>query len=206
MSLDLNSLESVRKCAEELISSTKEVNILVNNAGVMAIPNKEVTEDGFEKQIGINHFGHFALTGQLFDHMKKSKNARVVNVASSAHQFSAIDRDDLMLDKKGAYQAWKAYGNSKLSNILFTKELAKKLYLKSDNTLTVVCCHPGDQIRANTLQGVISSISYLYIIYFCQLYINPNLALCLPNGQEYAEQNWDVTFSTLHRSLSLCQK
>lgn len=144
MSLDLNSLESVRKCSEELISSTKEINILVNNAGVMAIPNKEVTEDGFEKQIGINHFGHFALTGQLFDHMKKSKNARVVNVASSAHLFSAIDKEDLMLDKKGAYQAWKAYGNSKLSNILFTKELAKKLYLKSDNTLTVVCCHPGD--------------------------------------------------------------
>jgi NAD(P)-dependent dehydrogenase (short-subunit alcohol dehydrogenase family) len=147
VSLDLNSLESVRDCAAELIATTYEINILVNNAGVMAIPNKEMTQDGLEKQMGINHFGHFALTGQLFDHMKKSKNARVVNVASSAHTFGALDRNDLMLDKKGAYQAWKAYGNSKLSNILFTKELAKKLYLKFDNSLTVVCCHPGDTTR-----------------------------------------------------------
>jgi NAD(P)-dependent dehydrogenase (short-subunit alcohol dehydrogenase family) len=146
MSLDLNSLESIGKCSDELKSSTDKIDILVNNAGVMAIPNKETTLDGFEKQIGINHLGHFALTGQLFSHLKKSGNARVVNVASSAHQFSKIDRGDLMLDKKGAYQAWLAYGNSKLANILFTKELTKKLYLKSDANVAVLCCHPGSAI------------------------------------------------------------
>lgn len=139
-------MESIGKCSDELKSSTDKIDIVVNNAGVMAIPNKETTLDGFEKQIGINHFGHFALTGQLFSHLKKSGNARVVNVASSAHQFSKIDRGDLMLDKKGAYQAWLAYGNSKLANILFTKELTKKLYLKSDANVAVLCCHPGSAI------------------------------------------------------------
>lgn len=146
MSLDLNSLESIAKCSDELRSTTEKIDILVNNAGVMAIPNKETTADGFEKQIGINHLGHFALTGQLFSLLKKSGNARVINVASSAHQFSNIDRGDLMLDKKGAYQAWLAYGNSKLANILFTKELTKKLYLKSDTNVAVLCCHPGSAV------------------------------------------------------------
>ena len=143
MSLDLNSLESIKKCAEELHTLDK-IDILVNNAGVMAIPKKELTEDGFEKQVGINHLGHFALTGQVMDLLKKSDSARIVNVASSAHTFSKIDKDDLMLLKDGAYQSWRAYGNSKLANILFTKELAKKLYSKFDTNIAVLCCHPGE--------------------------------------------------------------
>ena len=144
MTLDLNSLDSVKRCAEELQRVTDKIDVLVNNAGVMAIPNKELTEDGFEKQVGINHLGHFALTGQILNLLKKSKNARIVNVASSAHLFSRIDRDDLMLLKDGAYQSWKAYGNSKLANILFTRELTKKLYTKFDTNIAVLCCHPGN--------------------------------------------------------------
>lgn len=112
----------------------------------MAIPKKELTVDGFEKQVGINHLGHFALTGQLLSLLKKSKSARIVNVASSAHSFSKIDRDDLMLLKNGAYQSWKAYGNSKLANILFTKELTRKLYTKFDTDIAVLCCHPGEHM------------------------------------------------------------
>ena len=143
LSIDLTSLESIRKCAATLVESTEKIDALINNAGVMAIPKREITTDGFEKQMGINHFGHYALTGLLFEHLKKSENSRIVNVASSAHTFGNIDRNDLMLEKSGAYQAWKAYGNSKLANILFTKELTKKLYLRSDSNIAVVCCHPG---------------------------------------------------------------
>lgn len=144
MSLDLNSLDSIRKCAEDLHSATDKIDILVNNAGVMAIPQKEFTADGFEKQVGINHLGHFALTGQVLDLLKKSSSARIVNVASSAHTFGNIDRSDLMLLKDGAYQSWRAYGNSKLANILFTKELGKKLYTKFDTNIASLCCHPGE--------------------------------------------------------------
>lgn len=147
LSIDLDNLESVRKCAAILVETTEKLDALVNNAGVMAIPKREITADGFEKQIGINHFGHYALTGLLFDHLKKSGNSRIINVASSAHSFGNIDRDDLMLEKSGAYQAWKAYGNSKLANILFTKELTKKLYLREDNNIAVLCCHPGEAIE-----------------------------------------------------------
>ena len=145
MALDLNSLESIKKCSEELKASCDKIDILVNNAGVMAIPKKELTVDGFEKQVGINHLGHFALTGQIFSLLKKSKSARIVNVASSAHQFSNIDKNDFMLLKDGAYQSWKAYGNSKLANILFTRELSRKLYTKFDTDIAVLCCHPGER-------------------------------------------------------------
>lgn len=146
LSIDLTSLESIRKCAANLVESTERIDALINNAGVMAIPTREITTDGFEKQLGVNHLGHYALTGLLFEHLKKSGNSRIVNVASSAHTFGDIDRNDLMLEKSGAYQAWKAYGNSKLANILFTKELTKKLYLRTDSDIAVVCCHPGKAI------------------------------------------------------------
>jgi NAD(P)-dependent dehydrogenase (short-subunit alcohol dehydrogenase family) len=143
MSLDLSSLKSIKQCAEDLKGVTNKIDILVNNAGVMALPNKELTEDGFERQMGINHLGHFSLTSQIFQLLQNAPSARIVNVASSAHLFNKIDKEDFMLLRDGAYQSWIAYGNSKLSNILFTKELSKKLAQVENNKIAVVCCHPG---------------------------------------------------------------
>jgi NAD(P)-dependent dehydrogenase (short-subunit alcohol dehydrogenase family) len=90
MSLDLSSLKSIKQCAEDLKGVTNKIDILVNNAGVMALPTKELTEDGFERQMGINHLGHFSLTSQIFELLQKSPSARIVNVASSAHLFNKV--------------------------------------------------------------------------------------------------------------------
>jgi len=138
MELDLGSLNSVRNFSEKFKNKNIPLHILVNNAGVMALPNRETTEDGFEKQIGVNHFGHFLLTTLLLDNIKKSAPARIVNVTSSGHQLGNLDLEDLQLEK--SYGAWKAYGNSKLANILFTKELQKRL---EGTEIDVYAVHPG---------------------------------------------------------------
>lgn len=115
------------------------MHILINNAGVMAIPNRLTTKDGFELQIGTNHFGHFLLTNLLLDTIKASAPARIINVSSLAHKFGKIHRDDLQLEK-GSYTRWVSYGQSKLANILFTRELAKRL---NGTNVTVNSLHPG---------------------------------------------------------------
>jgi NAD(P)-dependent dehydrogenase (short-subunit alcohol dehydrogenase family) len=128
LSLDLSSLRSVEECAKAITSKlgSTGIDILMNNAGVMAIPQRETTKDGFEAHMGINHLGHFALTSLLFPLLKKGgkgKGARIINISSAAHMLGKLDFNNLMLEKEGTYQPWPAYGNSKLANILFTKEL-----------------------------------------------------------------------------------
>ena len=131
--LDLASLASIEKCADMIkqIVGNSGIDILVNNAGVMAIPTYTTTSDGFETQMGVNHLGHFALTSALLPLLQSSpakqaagkRAGRIVSVSSAAHQFGKLDFDNLLLSKPGTYQPWLAYGNSKLSNILFIKEL-----------------------------------------------------------------------------------
>lgn len=104
----------------------------------MAIPKRQTTKDGLEMQIGTNHFGHFLLTNLLLDVIKASAPARIINVSSLAHKFGKINRADIQLEK--SYSRWPAYGQSKLANILFTRELAKRL--KGTN-VTVNSLHPG---------------------------------------------------------------
>lgn len=145
--LDLASLNSIEKCASQVTSllSGDGIDVLLNNAGVMAIPTKILTKDGFEAHMGINHLGHFALTSSLFPLLKKGgkgKGARVINVSSSAHMLGHIDFENLMFEKEGTYSAWPAYGNSKLANILFTRELNRRLREKSSDIITTAC-HPG---------------------------------------------------------------
>eukprot|EP01031_Cornospumella_fuschlensis_P041496 gene41495-50638_t len=142
--MDLSDLSSVSKVSQRLHQDFNHIDVLVNNAGVMALPSRTVTQDNFEAHIGINHLGHFALTGQLLDLLQRSpsRDARVVTVASHAHLFGKLEQDNLMLDKPGSYQPWPAYGNSKLANILFTKEFARRLGEKKDDKLVAVCCHP----------------------------------------------------------------
>jgi NAD(P)-dependent dehydrogenase (short-subunit alcohol dehydrogenase family) len=133
--LDLADLESVRAFAARW---TRPIDVLINNAGVMAVPEGR-TKDGFELQLGTNHLGHFALTGRLFDRLKAG---RVVTVTSLQGFFaSAIDFDDLSWSRRG-YQRWPAYQASKLANLLFTNELARRGGAHGLRPVAVAC-HPG---------------------------------------------------------------
>ena len=123
--MDLASLDSISECADQLLNSLTKVDILINNAGVMMCPFTK-TEDGFEMQIGTNHFGHFYLTYLLMPLLKKAApGARVVNVSSLAHESGAMQWEDINYENT-PYDALKAYSQSKLANILFTKELARR--------------------------------------------------------------------------------
>ncbi|WP_369258995.1 oxidoreductase [Streptomyces sp. R35] len=136
--LDLGDLGSVREFAGAY--PFERLDLLVNNAGVMALPLGR-TADGFETQFGVNHLGHFALTGLLMPALLATPGARVVNVASMVHALSNIDIDDLNSERR-PYRKWIAYARSKTANLLFTHELARRLdALGSD--VVVAAAHPG---------------------------------------------------------------
>lgn len=137
MELNLASISSIRNFCKSFHQVENRLDILINNAGVMACP-KSYTENGFEMQMGVNHLGHFLLTNLLLDLLKKSAPSRIVVVSSEGHKISDINRDDFMSEK--SYNKLKAYGRSKLANILFAKELAKRL---EGTGVTVNSCHPG---------------------------------------------------------------
>ena len=140
MELDLADLDSVKDFAGNFKKEYSQLDILVNNAGVM-IPPYSKTKDGFELQFGTNHLGHFALTAQLLDVLKKTENARVVGVSSLAHTRGKLDFDDLNWEKRD-YDEWKSYGDSKLSNLYFTYELNRKC-VENDLNIIAVAAHPG---------------------------------------------------------------
>ena len=138
--LDLCSLESINSFAETINKKYKALDVLINNAGIMACPYSK-TKDGFEIQIGTNHLGHYALTGLLLPLIKKTPNSRIVNVSSISHKSGNIDFDDLNWEKR-KYKTWSAYGDSKLANLYFTYELSHKLGANKGNT-KVLAAHPG---------------------------------------------------------------
>ncbi len=141
MPLDLSDLDSVRAFAQAFKAKHRRLDILCNNAGVMALPLGR-TKQGFEMQIGTNHLGHFALTGQLLDVLRATPGARVVNVASLAHRWTrGLDLDDLNWEHKH-YKKWDAYGKSKLANLLFTYELQRRLS-KAGIGVISAAAHPG---------------------------------------------------------------
>ena len=138
--LDLGSLKSVRKFAEEFLAEFPKLHLLVNNAGIMFTPYT-LTEDGFESQFGVNHLGHFALTNLLLPIMKESgPNTRIINLTSLGHKWFAYYNMKDLLWKENKYSGRHSYGQSKLCNILFTKELHKRLV---DTNITVYAAHPG---------------------------------------------------------------
>jgi NAD(P)-dependent dehydrogenase (short-subunit alcohol dehydrogenase family) len=138
--LDLASLASIRQFSEQLLADGVELDGLMNNAGLMALDYSR-TEDGFETQIGVNHLGHFALTGLLLPSLTKRPNSRIVNVSSMGHIPGKIHLDDLMCDRR-RYSRWGAYFQSKLANILFTNELERRLRETSSTTIALAA-HPG---------------------------------------------------------------
>lgn len=139
LNLDLASLASVREAAEATASLTDRIDVLLNNAGVMA-PPLQLTEDGFESQIGTNHLGHYALTGLVLP-LLHHPDARVVNVSSTAHRMGQLDPDDLNYGVR-SYSAWSAYGQSKLANLLFTSELDRRA-MAAGWDLIAAAAHPG---------------------------------------------------------------
>ena len=138
---DLASLESVESFANGLKSDHDSIDTLCNNAGVMAIPRQE-TEDGFEKQLGVNHLGHFALTGHLLEVLLEGDDeSRIVTHSSGAHEAGELDVDDLHRER--SYGKWEAYGQSKLANLLFAYELQRRLESAGVTDTISVACHPG---------------------------------------------------------------
>jgi NAD(P)-dependent dehydrogenase (short-subunit alcohol dehydrogenase family) len=138
-SLDLASLDAVRAFAERFRSFHDGLDLLINNAGVMAPPRRQ-TADGFELQFGTNHLGHFALTGLLLGALEGRQDARVVTVSSTAHKFGRIHFDDLQAERR--YFRWTAYGQSKLANVLFALELERRLRA-SGSKVKSLAAHPG---------------------------------------------------------------
>lgn len=137
--LDLASLDAVARAADQVTSAVEHLDLLVNNAGVMAPPRRE-TADGFELQLGVNHLGHVALTGRLLPRLLATAGSRIVTVSSLAHHQGNVDLDDL--HRRRSYARWEAYGQSKLANLLFTFELQRRLARTTTDTIAVAA-HPG---------------------------------------------------------------
>jgi NAD(P)-dependent dehydrogenase (short-subunit alcohol dehydrogenase family) len=137
--LDLANLASIAEFAERM-QSRPSLDMLINNAGVMALPRRQVTADGFEMQFGTNYLGHFALTARLLPLLRKASAPRVVCVSSLAHRAALIDFSDLQGQR--AYSAWKAYGQSKLAMLLFALELQRRSDAAGWN-VAGLAAHPG---------------------------------------------------------------
>jgi len=139
--LDLADLESVRRCAVAFLARGDGLDLLVNNAGVMALPSRQTTAQGYERQFGTNHLGHFALTGHLLPALKRRPDSRVITVSSNNHKLAkAVEFNDLQGERR--YSAWGAYAQSKLANAMFVLELDRRLRAAGLDVLSVGA-HPG---------------------------------------------------------------
>jgi NAD(P)-dependent dehydrogenase (short-subunit alcohol dehydrogenase family) len=161
MKLDLASLASIHEFADAYLARYDRLDLLINNAGLMAVPRRE-TEDGFEMQFGVNHLGHFALTGLLLPALLRTPGSRAVTVSSMAHFNGRIDFDDLMREQ--SYSRYGAYGQSKLANVLFAVELQRRLEQASADTISVAA-HPGysdTELQSNSAESSDSSFERLF--------------------------------------------
>jgi NAD(P)-dependent dehydrogenase (short-subunit alcohol dehydrogenase family) len=138
--LDLGSLASIAAAASRL-AATETIDLLFNNAGVMNVPDRHTTADGFELTVGTNHLGHFALTAGLLPALRRAEAARVVTVSAIAATWRGGRLDDLMSEQR--YGAMSAYAKSKRANVVFTQELARRL---AGTTITAVVVHPGSAL------------------------------------------------------------
>ncbi|OPH53351.1 short-chain dehydrogenase [Paenibacillus ferrarius] len=137
MLCDLGSLASIRAFAEDFLAKHQMLDVLVNNAGVVTV-KRQTTSDGFEAMTGVNHLGHFLLTNLLLEAIVRAPQGRIVNVSSGAHKIGRFDFDNPYLMR--GFSVWRGYAQSKIANIWFTRELAKRL---AGTTATVNALHPG---------------------------------------------------------------
>jgi NAD(P)-dependent dehydrogenase (short-subunit alcohol dehydrogenase family) len=147
MICDLSSQKSIRRFVDEFKQQHDRLDVLVNNAGVF-LRQRSLTEDGIESTFAINHLGYFLVTNLLLDLMKKSPRSRIVNVASTAHRYAKLDVNAWVSARE--YSAFAAYANSKLANVLFTYELARRL---EGTDVTANCLHPG-AVASNLFRGL----------------------------------------------------
>ena len=154
--MDLAELDSVRQGAAELLERVSRIDALICNAAIAQVPKQDLTVDGFESQLGVNHFGHFLLCGLLFDLIEKSEG-RVVVVGSNAYRMGLkkIQFEDLNFDNK--YTAWNSYAQSKLAQMMFGYELQRRVAAAGKNAIVQVC-HPGAS-RTNLLMDTASTFN-----------------------------------------------
>lgn len=179
MQLDLASLASVRSFTETWLASGDRIDLLVNNAGVMALP-KSKTADGFETQLGTNHLGHFALSIRLLPALAKSEASRVVTVSSMTHRSGRIRFDDLHGDR--AYSSSKAYADSKLANLLFAYEFDRRLRGANRKTISLAA-HPGmtaTQITMGSMKARGSEVLGKFLVWGNSLVAQPATMGALP--------------------------
>ena len=180
MELDLGSLNSVRQFVDEFKANYSQLDILMNNAGIMATPYGK-TEDGFEQQLGVNHLGHFALTGLLLGMLLDTPHSRIVNVTSAANYMGDMKFDDLMLEED--YSRYGAYGQSKLANVMFTFELQHRLDAVGSTTITNTA-HPGlaaTQLQVNTTENTGNAIeAFFYHRFFIPVFSQSQAKGALP--------------------------
>lgn len=155
---DFSIQKEIHNAAEEIGSRYKKIDVLINNHGFIASERWE-TVDGLEGTFAVNHIGYFLFTNLLLENIKAAKNARIINVASDAHRAGEFDPDNIQLENN--FNAMKAYGNSKLFNILFTKELAERL---KETDVTANCLHPG-VVRSNFGQSGEWWVSLFYKVF-----------------------------------------
>ena len=183
MPLDLADLDDVRTCAKQLTDKLDQLDVLMNNAGVMAIPHQR-TKQGFEMQFGTNHLGHFALTGLLLPILRRADAPRVVSVSSIVHRAARIRFNDW--EEKG-YSRWFPYIQSKLANLLFTSELQRRA-TAADADLLAVAAHPG--YAATSLSSGLPTVYRLGAKVSDRLFAQPDRMGALP--QLYAATMPDV--------------
>ena len=186
MELDLADLKSIRDFATTFRESHAHLDVLLNNAAVMMAPYS-LTKDGFESQIGTNHLGHFALTGILMDILKKSPKSRVVNVSSLSHKQGEMDFDNLLFENGKDFTPMKAYGRSKLSNLLFTYELQRFFDLKGIDCMAVAA-HPGIANTNNPAKMDRSLLMKIYKVSFSYIIQQPALG-ALPEIRASVDQS-----------------
>uniref|UniRef100_A0A3Q3F0S7 Retinol dehydrogenase 12 n=1 Tax=Labrus bergylta TaxID=56723 RepID=A0A3Q3F0S7_9LABR len=193
--LDLADTCSIRAFAQKFLREVNELHILINNAGVMMCPYMK-TIDGFEMHIGVNHLGHFLLTSLLIGQLKRSVHARIVVVSSLAHNFGWIRFHDL--HSQGSYNSGLAYCQSKLANVLFTRELARRL--KGTN-VTVNSVHPGTTSIYCAVAEELHSISGKHFSDCAPAFVAPQ-----GRSEETARRLWDISCELLGSISWLCAK
>jgi NAD(P)-dependent dehydrogenase (short-subunit alcohol dehydrogenase family) len=186
MQLDLANQESVRQFADEFKAKYDRLDLLINNAGIIMVPFA-MTADGFESQFGTNHLGHFALTGLLLERILSTPGARVVNVSSGAHILGSIDFDNLMNEDGQRYSGSRAYGRSKLANLLFTYELQRRFETAGVDA-EALAAHPGG---SNTnLQDEVSERWYIKpLLPFMRLMMQDSAMGALPTLRAAVDAN-----------------
>lgn len=153
--LDVADLDSVRRFAAHFLDERTALDLLINNAGVMAIPERRSTPQGFEMQFGTNHLGHFTLTGLLLPTLLRQTNSRVVTVSSIAHKGGRLNFEDLNAER--GYDPRRAYQQSKLANLVFGLELERRLRARSAKTMSVIA-HPGVAVTNIVSNGMGSGL------------------------------------------------